>query len=212
VTIGSEFSNDDFSNANHLMILPDWQTQYPQPENNFTYLDETYDLKDYCSLCGTGHIQKNPFKLKKGIKWGNKQLFILNWVFDEIFVRRDIYEKIFAPIGIDYFPVLLQRTGDVIEDVKQLKINEVSSRLNLNNSDFEKCENCGCKKYKPITSGYFPSFINGIELPNIVKSKEYYGSDKSASKWIIISQAFRQILLSEKTNLTYYPSISRSNA
>lgn len=207
VTIGSEFSNDDYSNASHLMILPNWQTQYPQPENNFAYLEETYDLKDYCSLCGIGAIQKSPFRIKKEIKWDKRTSFILNWVFDEIFVRKDIYEKVFLPIGIDFVPVVLHKNGQIIEDIKQLKINIATSILKLENVDFERCEKCGRQKYKPITSGYFPNFIDGLNIPHIVKSQEYYGSGKSASNWIIVSQSFREILLKEKTNFTYYPSI-----
>jgi hypothetical protein len=206
VTIGSEFSNDDYSSANHLNILPTWQTQYPQPEDNFAYLEETYDLKNYCSHCGIGAIQKSPFRIKKEIKWSSKVSFVLNWVFDEIFVKKDIYEKVFVPIGIDFVPVLLHKNGNIIEDIKQLKIDETTSRLKLENLAFEKCEECGCKKYDPIMSGYFPDFMDDYNVPKIVKSEEYYGSGGSASKWIIVSQSFRKILLKEKINFTYYPS------
>ena len=206
VTVGSEFSDDDYSSANHFMILPNWQNQYPQPENNFAYLEETYDLKDYCSLCGIGAIQKSPFRIEKEIKWGGRMSFILNWVFDEIFIRKDIYEKVFSPMGIDFVPVLLHKNGKTIEDTKQLKISIATSRLKLENVDFERCEKCGRHKYKPITSGYFPNLIDDLNAPHILKSQEYYGSGKSASNWIIVSQSFRKILLKEKINFTYYPT------
>lgn len=209
VTVGSEFSDDDYSNADHFMTSPNWQTQYPQPEDNFGYLEETYDLKNYCPSCDIGAIQKNPFRIKKELKWGRRISFMLNWVFDEIFVRKDIYESIFAPIGIDFVPVLLHKNGSVIEDVKQLKINVVTSGLRLDNIDFERCEKCGRHRYKPITSGYFPSFVDDLKGQHIVKSQEYYGSGKSASKWIIVSQTFREILIKNKANFSYHPGEPR---
>jgi hypothetical protein len=206
VTISSEFSDYDYSNAHHLMSLPDWQTQYPQPENSFAYLEETYDLKNFCSSCGAGAVQKSSFRIQKDIKWGRRKSFILNWVFDEIFVSNNAYEKIFAPIGVDFVPVLLHKTGKVIDDIKQLKIDVSVFGLKLDNVKFERCGNCKRNKYEPITNGYFPNFTDDSYAPRIIKSQEYYGSGKSGSKWIIISQSFRKILLSEKMNFTYYPS------
>lgn len=206
VTIGNEFSNDDYSNASNFMILPNWQTLYPQPEKNFAYLEETYDLKDYCQLCGIGAVQKNPFRIKNEIKLGKKASFILNWVFDEIFVSKDVYMKIFSPIEIGCMPVLLHKNSKIIDDVVQLTISKSTAKLKIENVEFTKCEKCDRKKYTPITSGYFPGFIDDSYTPNIVKSQEYYGSGKSASHWIVVSQSFRKILLKEKLNFTYYPS------
>lgn len=205
ITLGSEFYNDDYLNAKHLMILSNWQTQYPQPENDFAYLKETYDLKNYCFICGSGAIQKNPFRIKKDIKWGRKTSFILNWKFDEIFIREDIYIKLFLPIGIDSYPVLLHKNGREINGVKQLKIEKITSRLNLDNRKFDICGGCGHQIYRPITNGYFPDFEDNLNVPNIIKSSEYYGSGKSASNWIIVSKEFRKILLGEEVNFTYYP-------
>jgi hypothetical protein len=127
VTMGSEFSERDYSDAHHLMILPDWQTQYPQPERDFAFLKETYDLEGFCSACGVGAVQKGPFRIQKTIKWNQKKAFVLNWVFDAIFVRVDVYEKIFAPAVVGFLPVLLHKTGKAIEDVKQLKIDVAAS-------------------------------------------------------------------------------------
>jgi hypothetical protein len=207
VTMGSEFSNQDFNLANHLMILPNWQTGYPQPESNFGYLKETYDLKEYCQECGIGAIQNNPFVLKKDIKWGNRTTFILHWILDEIFVREDIYEKIFAPMGIASLPVLHFKHRTEIEGIKQLKIDKITPKLDIKDIVTEKCGKCGSTKYKPFTMGYFPKLENSkVSIPQIFKSQEYYGSGKVASNWIIVSQEFRRLLSKEKINLIFYPS------
>jgi hypothetical protein len=206
VAIGSEFSENDYSSAHHFMILPDWQTQYPQPERGFGYLKETYDLENFCSVCGVGAVQRSPFRIQKNIQWGTRKAFILNWIFDEIFVSNDAYEKIFAPRGIGFVPVLLHKTGKVIEDVRQLKIDEAVAALKLDNGKLESCTNCDRPKYEPITSGYFPDFVDSFYEPQIVRSQEYYGSGKTASKWIIASRSFRRMLLVEKMNFTYFPN------
>lgn len=206
VTIGSEFSSDDLSSAPTLMVLPNWQTLYPQPENNFSYLEETYDLTEYCQLCGIGAVQKKPFRIKNEIKWGKKQSFILNWIFDEIFVSKVIYEKVFLPNKIKCLPVLTHKNGKIIENVVQLVINEAAEKLNIDNIEYTKCASCDRKKYTPITNGYFPNFTDDLHTFSILKSQEYYGSGKIASHWIIVSQSFSEKLLNEKINFTFYPS------
>jgi hypothetical protein len=206
VSVGSEFSSDDLSKASCYMVLPAWQTLYPQPENNFQYMQETYDLSKYCNNCGIGAIQKNPFRIKKEIKWGKRSSFILNWVFDEIFVSQDTYEKVFLPNGLEYVPVLLYKSDKVVENIVQLKINKAVEKLNLERMDFTECSECKQKKYNPIAYGYFPGFYNKNNEFNLLKSQEYYGSGKSASNWIIASKSFRNVLIKEKVNFTYHPS------
>lgn len=205
VTIGSEFSDDDYSSAKHLMVLPDWQTQYPQPESGFSYLQETYDLNDFCPSCGIGAVQKGPFRIQKDIKWSRKKSFILNWVLDQVFVSSDAYETIFAPIGIDFFPVLLHKSEKIIDGVRQLKIDTAVTDLRLGNATFERCEACARIKYQPITNDFFPAFTDASYAPLITRTREYYGSGKSASNWIVVSQSFRTVLLAEKINFTYHP-------
>lgn len=206
VTIGSKFSDYDYSNARILNIVPDWQIQYPQPEDDFAYMEVTYDLKNYCSSCGAGAVQKGPFRIQKDVKWGRRKSFVLNWEFDQLFVSNDAYEKIFAPIGVDFVPVLLHKTGKVIENIKQLKIDTAVCALKLDNFKFEKCANCERLKYEPSSYGYFPSFTDETYAPQIIKSQEYVGSGGNAFKWIIVSQSFRKILLAEKMNFRYCPN------
>lgn len=206
VTMGSEFSGRDYSDAHHLMILPDWQTQYPQPEGDFGFLGETYDLECFCSVCGVGAVQKGPFRLQKAIRWKRKNAFALHWVFDAIFVSTDAYERIFAPAGVGFFPVLLHKTGKAIEDVRQLRLEVAASALKLGDRRSVKCGSCGCEKYEPITGGYFPAFVDASYAPALVMSREYCGSGRSASKWVVVSQSFRKALLAEKMNFTFYPS------
>lgn len=203
--VGTRFSDQDFENASFLMALPDWQTGYPQPESGFGYLRLTYDLKQYCPNCGAGAHQNAPFRLKKEPKWGKKKLFMLYWVYDEIFVKKDVYERVFLPLGIESRPVLLHRPEKIIESTVQLVIPESRVSLNLDSYALETCEQCKQKKYLPITKGYFPPFLGDSLPPDLSKSREYYGSGGSASKWILISKALRAVLVRENIGMVYVP-------
>ncbi|WP_019502248.1 hypothetical protein [Pseudanabaena sp. PCC 6802] len=201
----TEFSGKDFSVSTSFMFYPAWQTGYPQPEDDFKYINTTYDTSNYCSKCGLGLIQKESFRFKKEPKWGKKKTLMLNWVFDEIFVKDDIYEKIFMPLNIDYKPVFLYKKETIIESVVQLIIPEAIEPLNLKNCPFLLCEACGRKKYFPMTRGFFPAFLSDY-LPNtFVKSQEYYGSGASASKWMFLPKEIRDLLLINKVNMVYVP-------
>jgi hypothetical protein len=43
---------------------------YPQPERDFLYLEQAYDLSARCPKCGEGAVQVAPFRIKKTLKWG----------------------------------------------------------------------------------------------------------------------------------------------
>jgi len=186
----TEFSPEEFRSAAWLAFAGDWHNGYPMPDGDFGYLNLTYDLTEYCEKCGIGAKQKAPFRLRGEPKWGTRSVMGLNWVFDEVFVRPEVWHTVFAPFGIGCRPVLAYRKETELKTVVQLQINTVlESELAMGGHPFDICEFCQRKKYLPFTRGMFPAMTKPAEGLHAVKSKEWFGSGAAADRAILVSQA-----------------------
>jgi hypothetical protein len=205
-TVVSKFTEEEENNAKQLILLSPWANGYPMPDGDNGYQHTTYDNTEYCNTCGIGLKQKEPFRLKKAPNWsGHKRMFSLNWVFDELFVRKDFYEALFKPFGIKSEKVLLYKKETVIEDTVQLIIPETDASLNLEGYPFQVCKDCNRKRYDLINKGFFPSFKEDVGDMQIFKSKEWFGTGASARKYIFVSQALRQQFIKLKISANYIP-------
>lgn len=206
-TYGTTYDKKDIQESSLLVYVATWMNGYPQPEDTQKYLRITYNLDDYCGTCGIGAVQKKSFRLKKEPKWGEKKLFDLEWVDDEIFARKDIYESIFKPLGIESYPVVLHKDESVIENTVQLKIPFIAKNpLKLDDHPFTICEICKRKKYSPKVKGYFSNFEKKIppEL-QIFKCKEFLGAEFSAHNKIFITAELLNKLNSLKVKPNVWP-------
>jgi hypothetical protein len=182
--VWTEFSANELDNATNLVLAPSWHYGYPMPDDDRGYLPITYDLSDYCEACGIGKRQVAPFRLKKTPKWGTKSILQLNWVFDEYFVKPDLYSSVFEPFGIQSRPVLHHRTDQELDSVVQLNIQE-GVDLDIDGLPFTLCECCNRKKFLPITKGVFPAPLT--PKGPLYKSNQYFGSGASAFRLILSS-------------------------
>ena len=188
--VWTEFSDSELKKAHYLRMQPGWHHGYPQPEDDFGYLNLSYDLTSYCSSCGIGAHQINPFRMKGEPRWGKRHILQLNWIYDEFFVLPQVWERVFRPFGISYIPVLHHRTGKKLNTVVQLDIKLIaSSKLQLANHPYEICKVCKRKKYLPFVKGKFPSFTGALPDAHAVKTQEYFGSGAEAFREIVISSA-----------------------
>jgi hypothetical protein len=130
----TEFSKEEIGAARWLNLRPDWHYGYPQPkEDEFGYLEATYELTvkvfirsactEYCQQCGIGIKQKAPFQMRGEPKWGRRDIFQFNWIFDEYFVTPEIWRRIFSPVGVEYRSVVNTR-GTELKTVVQFVSSE----------------------------------------------------------------------------------------
>lgn len=205
-TVISKFSEEEEENANRLILLSPWANGYPMNDLDNGYQHTTYDNTEYCNTCGMGLLQKEPFRLKNAPKWGGKKkIFSLNWVYDELFARKDFYETFFKPIGIKSEKVLLYKNDTVIEDTVQLIIPDTGIALNLEDYPVEICKDCNRKRYDLINKGFFPSFKEHVGDMQIFKSKEWFGTGANARRYIFVSQGLRRQFVKSKINANYIP-------
>lgn len=72
---GAELDSATYSTCNWR-----WEHGYPQPEDG--YKQTTYDDSAYCKECGTGLVQKEPFRMRGEPRWGKHSLLTLFWIGD----------------------------------------------------------------------------------------------------------------------------------
>lgn len=166
-----------------LIMQPSWHWGYPQPDAEFGYLRATYDTSALCA-CGLGGRQVSAFRMKRAPPWGNRHILQLNWVFDEFFVRPDVWEAVFAAFGIEQRPALLHATGAPIPSAVQLVISsEVDAQLE--GLQFRTCpfKRCRGVKYFPKAGCRLPPPVD-IPAP-IFRSRQAFGD--AAYKIVYVS-------------------------
>lgn len=196
--VRTEFSESERGAASYLQVLAGLQG-YPQPESAFRYLNETYDLTNYCQRCGIGAKQASSFRMKGEPKWGKNHVFQLNWVCDEFFVQPKIWENVFEPLGIGHLSVLDHRTGSKLATVVQLQSNSISDSAILidGTCPTEVCLECGRKKFHPIVRGFFPAF-EGAQSFHFGRTQEFFGSGGSGWRATVMSQVLYQAIRAHK--------------
>lgn len=189
-----EYSIEEIETADYF-VLKDWYgCGYPQPDRNFKYESISFDSSKICQGCGCGRIQTNNLRVNKLSKhgfWGFSA-----WLFDEIFVSKNVYNEVFAPYGIEKRDVI--KAGVKLEDVFQLIIPVIDESIDLSNRKKEICTICGETKYtmQHFAYPFFP--LHNHPLPGIYKTKEYFGSGHEAQHVLIISKDIVNKLLKSK--------------
>jgi len=204
--VRTDFSEHERITASFLQMFAG-QNGYPQPEDDFSYRNATYDLKEYCPTCGIGKKQIAPFRMKGEPRWGKKSVFQLNWIYDDFFVQPTIWEEVFRPLGIGRIAVIDHRSGNELQTVVQLELKTVAkSALLLDGScPAEICAACGREKHLPISRGFFPAFASDPEF-QIGRTQELFGSGASAWHATIVSQAVYKALNAHKiVGLGFHP-------
>jgi len=181
----SVFNSADFAKAAVLVMGSSWHHGYPEPSGDNGYREATFDLSDFCPSCGVGLNQIRPFRLSKSPGWGNKSMFQLNWMFDEYFVKPEVWKGVFEPFGIGFREVVLNRTGAVLDTVVQLDICE-SVDADMEGRPFELCTVCSRKKYEYVKIGLNPKPLSSFR--GMSKSTQYVGSGASANRLVMVSQ------------------------
>ena len=202
--VRTRFSNSELDGANVLCVLASAHRGYPQPSKKMGYLEETYDLSEYCRECGIGHRQIRPFRIKS--KPASKHSVLqLNWVFDEFFVFRDVWEEIFKPFDIDCWPVVSDETGEVSKSIVQLRISHKADLKDDIDSN-QTCHCCGRTKSPLSLRGFAPTPID-IPAP-IFRSTQYFGNGGNAfNRLFITAPLYREAQLRELRGIEYYPCI-----
>jgi hypothetical protein len=198
----TEFSEAEMNSAAALNLISTGNRGYPQPEASLGYLDATYDLSEYCKACGLGLRQVRPFRFLKELEL-KRTVLQLNWVFDEFFVSREVWAKVFERFGVGFWPVVSHRTGLELEKIVQLRItHEVDVKI----EDIvpQACRACGRPKAQMSFRGFAPepSCIPAA----LFKSRQAFGPGSLSYRRVMASQEiWREIEKAGLRGLRFYP-------
>jgi hypothetical protein len=207
------YSKEEMKQAEWFTIRSKWRWEYPQPADDGSYQHITYSEKNYCDECGSGLVQIDGFRVKKTPKWSKKNFLMLNWIDDELFLS-DNAKIILSNSnlrGFEFIDVVKFKTDSKLDDINQLKVNEVLSPglVNQDNTIREiiKCKKCGVVKYAITGRGlvYKKSVFRGDV--DIVNSFEVFGWGHAAPRGILVNQKFYQVITSNylDKNLEFEP-------
>jgi len=192
----TRFSKKEIAEAKHFKVMANNHQGYPEPSDDFGYLETTYDTSDYCEQCGCGLKQKAPFQLGARPKLGKRHFFSLNWVFDELFVLKDVGSKILKEFDINLTPAIDAKSGRELDSVAQIEIPKIDLSLDVSGFKAETCARCGRQKYEPISKGYIPP-LEGKTSLHLFKPEPYFGSGANAHRPIIMSAALHKKISEE---------------
>ncbi len=199
--VSTSFTDIERFRAGFLSMDGNWHNGYPQPEDD--YQEVSYDLTNYCHLCGVGAVQKAPLRIKSEPKWGRRSIMQLNWIFDELFTPPEVWRSVFRPFGVGCRPVLNRSGVKEFETVMQL-VFEGSSPLDTTGLSYETCLVCSRRKYLPNVRGFIPKPLNPVG--SAFKSVEDFGSGASASKEVFVAQdLYRDITASKLLGAVFSP-------
>lgn len=201
-SILTKFDQPELDAAKVLCIFASSQRGYPEPSEKRGYLAATFDLSEQCAKCGIGRRQIRPFRLKSAPVL-KRSIMQLNWIFDEYFVSREVWTAVFEPLDIGCWPVVLDRTGEEIESVVQLRISHHAD-LNLDEENATVCPMCGRTKAKMDLTGFCPEPVS-IPAP-IFKSTQFFGSDANAFNRVFVSASlYKEIKKDRLRGIEFYP-------
>lgn len=186
----TEFTTTEVESARWLQI-GGWHHGYPRPDDDHRFLDATYDLAAWCETCGIGAKQKAPFRMEGEPLWRRNVIMQLVWVYGELFVTPEVWDRVFKPAGIGSQPVL-DTNGATLETAVQLVVPSTTSIV-TDGLIAERCERCSRTKYRPVTRGPFPP-LRGTPDGPMVHTTEYLGSGAQADQRVLISRALARSL------------------
>lgn len=217
------FSRKEIDDADWLAAYAQGHHGYPQPEDCSEYIEQTYDTTDYCPMCGIGGVQKAPFRFRAEPKVDHSHFLQLNWVFDEFFVRPEVRSALEESgiTGVSFVPPILHKKNQPIERVVQMKIDkalvegpDISDLPSVTCQQYnEEFKEDRPKKFRSSSMSYCHrvKYHHGMQkgafkfyrytfdgMPDVVKSKEWFGSSALAFRMLIVSSRFRDIVLRMK--------------
>ncbi len=163
----------------------------------FSPYDAKYeDMFDFeCSECRTARKQLQHYRFSEP-KLGKKNAaFVLHYQ-DDLFFKKDFYEKVLHPYGVGCQDYIVAATGKVSESYVQLELPIAKSPLHIEGTAYdteEHCGTCGRKQYSIQILDFFPPFKESFDF-HLCKTQEMFGG----SQRVMISRELTERLLEEK--------------
>lgn len=201
-----EYSKKELTEARYLHIWLRRYSGYPQPEAidvKNSYINYTFDIKNFCTKCGSGLVQNDSFYLKKSFNIDKIRFGGVYWVYDTFFITTELRD-LFAKekfTGIEFVPVKNIKTKQIVDNIVQLKINEIfPAKLKYDIEKIIDCKQCGQKRdvmkmdSEVITSKDVQKNLD----KDFYLSQEFHGDGFLCCNSVLISNRVYKFLIDNK--------------
>jgi len=200
--VHTKFTKREMRSADWLAVGA-WHHGYPQPEVGDEYRSLTYDPTDYCDECRVGLRQVAAFRMAREPKWGKRGIMQLYFVYGELFVKPEVWERVFKPAGVLCRPVE-NRSGAELKTEVQLVVEEDVSVETTGHST-QQCGKCGNARPNQPLRGFFPMMRSRPCRP-IARTNEYFESWGEAHRCVLVRKdLYRAIEENGVQGATYRP-------
>lgn len=201
-----EYSKKELTEARYLHIWLRRYSGYPQPEVidiKDSYINYTFEITNFCTKCGSGLVQNDSFYLKKAFNIEKLRFGGVYWVYDTFFITTELRDLLIKEkfTGIEFVPVKNIRTKQIVDNIVQLKINEIfPAKLKYDIEKIIDCKQCGQKRdvmkmdSEVVTS---KDVLKDLDK-DFYLSQEFHGDGFLCCKSVLISNRVYKFLIDNK--------------
>lgn len=201
-----EYSKKELTEARYLHIWLRRYSGYPQPEVidiKDSYINYTFEITNFCTKCGSGLVQNDSFYLKKSFNIEKLRFGGVYWVYDTFFITIELRDLLIKEkfTGIEFVPVKNIRTKQIVDNIVQLKINEIfPAKLKYDIEKIIDCKQCGQKRdvmkmdSEVVTS---KDVLKDLDK-DFYLSQEFHGDGFLCCKSVLISNRVYKFLIDNK--------------
>lgn len=188
-----EFTKKEFAEADWYRLSAPYRFGYPQPEDD--WLERRFTYRDYDNITGIYSQQVSSFRIVKNPKT-KKDFFSLHWV-NELFCKKSVVESLKKEMiaGFDVWPVLINKSNQDSKEICQLTVTKTTQAKGLHKAHKSYLAKPGLYKY--IRRGDQPiKFSSELldETTDVVLSQEFFGANRVAIPYILISKKFYNVV------------------
>lgn len=192
------FSTSELLAVEWVRLKFDFVCGYPQPENDMSWMDITYD--NGCPRCGTGYRQKAPFHLAREPRMGKRDFTHLFWTY-ALFCTPRVFEGLKAQgiRGYEVWPAIIHRWKQPSKTVSQLVVPGVAGPGLADDAlPTESCGRCDVTRYGFHRRGYMHLKREAL-LPDVdfQQTYEWFGSGGESFRELLISNRVASLIIHE---------------
>ncbi len=193
----SEFTGEEILSAEWVKVFTAHVWGYPMPNLYDEYKEISYTSENECKDCGIGLCQKAPIHLKSEPKLGRNHFMGIFWTYD-IFARNEVFE-VLSQNGITGFeacPAIHYKKKAPLKTIKQLKVLGELGPAVINDNLTREDYSCRHVKYLGLSRGMYRFPRDAFkDMPDLVKSHEWFGSGHGAGQLVLASARFAHLYM-----------------
>jgi len=195
----AEFTKQEILSAEWVWISPVYfeDESFPEPHLDKSWKRVAFDYKNECPECGVGLRQKAPIRLKGEPNLKNNDFMSVFWAYP-ILARPEVLNTLIENRieGFEIWPVINHSSDTPLETVGQMRVMDELSPCIIPDNLQREHRRCTHVKYYGISHVMltYPR-ANFMNLPDLIRSGEWFGTGYAANQLIFASAKFVKVYM-----------------